>query len=262
MCAAWRGRGPERRNSFRGRPDPTASRPSDPVATDYPRGGRGGAATRRHGLSARPVTERSVPTQAPPSAAALDWPSELWEDPDELKRRCDVARKGGDDAKGRRKAEVARLAGGDSGRAAARKLRTLGMLDDGAAATENARGERRELARTRYMDNASGASLGTPWPGPERLGAAADVVSRRVRDALAAAPALCPAWRPNPAPFDPKWGGPAGKPCAHNEVVMHAVRPFVAAPRGNRPPGLDGPDFRRDFDEVSTLCIGRGVLSA
>ena len=34
-------------------------------------------------------------------------------------------------------------------------------------------------------------------------------------------------WAPNPEPRDEAaWGGPWGKPCGHNEVVMHVLRPF------------------------------------
>ena len=90
----------------------------------------------------------------------------------------------------------------------------------------NKRGETRTLARTKYMDGLSGEDLGAPWAGEVRSGAVADVVSRRVRDAIEEDQALAPGWRPNPE-AEGDWGGLMGKPCGHNEVVMHAVRPFA-----------------------------------
>ena len=68
-----------------------------------------------------------------------------------------------------------------------------------------------------------------PSPAQVRTGAAKDCVSLRVRAALEADwEALAPGWRPNPEPRDDDdWGGSYGKCCGHNEVVMHALRPFA-----------------------------------
>ena len=163
---------------------------------------------------------------APPSGfEALPWPSELWTDLDDVKKRCALARKASSSLKDKKKADVARLAG-SADATSKKKLQLLGMIVDEEAMLTNARGETRTLARTKYMDSVTGADLGAPWAGEVRSGAVADVVSRRVRDAIEEDQALAPGWRPNPE-AEGDWGGARGKPCGHNEVVMHAVRPFA-----------------------------------
>ena len=163
---------------------------------------------------------------APPSGfEALPWPSELWSDLDDVKKRCALARKASSSLKDKKKADVARLAG-SADATSKKKLQLLGMIHDEDAMMTNKRGETRTLARTKYMDGLSGEDLGAPWAGEVRSGAVADVVSRRVRDAIEEDQALAPGWRPNPE-AEGDWGGLMGKPCGHNEVVMHAVRPFA-----------------------------------
>lgn len=82
-------------------------------------------------------------------------------------------------------------------------------------------------AMTRYMDGVRGAALGAPWESGVRLGASCDCLSVQVRRSFVGDASLAPDWRPNPEPSDDDWGGDYGKPCAHNEVVMHALRPFA-----------------------------------
>ena len=163
---------------------------------------------------------------APPSGfEALPWPSELWSDLDDVKKRCALARKASSSLKDKKRADVARLAG-SADATSKKKLQLLGMIVDEEAMLTNARGETRTLARTKYMDGLSGEDLGAPWAGEVRSGAVADDISRRVRDAIEADQGLAPGWRPNPE-AEGDWGGLMGKPCGHNEVVMHAVRPFA-----------------------------------
>ena len=164
---------------------------------------------------------------APPSGfEALPWPSELWTNLEDVKKRCSLARKASSSLKDKKKADVARLAGSVDA-TSKKKLQLLGMIHDDEAMLTNARGETRTLARTKYMDSVTGEDLGAPWAGEVRSGAVADVVSRRVRDAIEADQQLAPGWRPNPDAEGEDWGGRHGKPCGHNEVVMHAVRPFA-----------------------------------
>mmetsp|Transcript_20838 Transcript_20838/g.70593 ORF Transcript_20838/g.70593 Transcript_20838/m.70593 type:complete len:268 (+) Transcript_20838:62-865(+) len=111
------------------------------------------------------------------------------------------------------------------------------MLRNEAAARTAADGSAaRELALTRWLDGAS-LPLRRPercWAQGMRSGASSCAASRRIRDAVfgtdsAAANALAPKWMPSPhdgGGLDDDWGGPFGKACAHNEVVMHCLRPF------------------------------------
>ncbi|OQR85038.1 hypothetical protein ACHHYP_12411 [Achlya hypogyna] len=80
-------------------------------------------------------------------------------------------------------------------------------------------------AQTRWLDVADGAAFGGAWSGAVRHGATKDETSLAVRQAHFQAAAR--EWQPNPEPSDAtEWGGPFGKPCGHNEVVMHHLRPF------------------------------------
>ena len=164
---------------------------------------------------------------APPSGfEALPWPGELWGNLEEVKRRCALARNAEKSVKAAKQANVAKLAG-SADPASRKKLELLGMIHEEQSEITNSRGEARSLARTRYLDSVPGEALGAPWDGEARSGAVADIVSRRVRDALEEdEDALAPGWRPNPV-AEGDWGGVCGKPCAHNEVAMHAVRPFA-----------------------------------
>lgn len=51
---------------------------------------------------------------------------------------------------------------------------------------------------------------------------------RSIRDEISDSTITATGWRPNPhCRDDEAWGGPYGKCCAHNEVVMHFLRPFA-----------------------------------
>ncbi|CAM9956476.1 unnamed protein product, partial [Phaeothamnion confervicola] len=124
-----------------------------------------------------------------------------------------------------------------------KKAAVLGMLSGGGFSAEE-----RCAAETCWLDGRRGADFGGGWPGPVRRGAAAEPAAAALREALerskaaaraiageaavAAAAAALPVttlaeWCPNPEASDEdRWGGRFGKPCGHNEVVMHRLRPF------------------------------------
>ncbi|CAM9140736.1 unnamed protein product [Chrysoparadoxa australica] len=130
-----------------------------------------------------------------------------------------------------------------------KRMAVLGMTAM-ARITRTAAGskEKRLAAETSWIDGAPGDQYGGTWRSV-RLGASCDEASlqvrRQVSEALAATPGGKAAgqnkgkgkgkglkrlgqWRPNPSCADEDaWGGPYGKPCAHNEVVMHHLRPFA-----------------------------------
>ena len=188
-------------------------------------------------------------------ARALPWRAALFAPLDTIKARCRAAR-GAAAAPGDERARTAAIVALHADGASAstrRKMAALGMLGGATTRIANDRGERRELARTRFLDGS--VVDGAPWRGAERDGAAADAVSLRVRDALVEDwETLAPGWRPNPKPGD-GWGGAFGKCCGHNEVVMHAVRPFAplevlntkCCSRADPAPGNDGFDGCLEF---------------
>ena len=82
--------------------------------------------------------------------------------------------------------------------------------------------EKRTSAQTSWLDLAPGERFQCPWTGSSRHGASKDIISLKLRQNLKQLN-----WKPNDQPDDVHdWGGPYGKPCGHNEVVMHQVRPF------------------------------------
>ncbi|KAI9916939.1 hypothetical protein PsorP6_017150 [Peronosclerospora sorghi] len=110
------------------------------------------------------------------------------------------------------------------------KLDVLGLVTL-SAAVGLAMTNDRTSAQTRWMDCAEGSNYGGEWQGAVRHGASKDNASLALRAKFCADKAkrssyLCQ-WRPNNEPLDTeKWGGAFGKACGHNEVVMHALRPF------------------------------------
>ncbi|OQS06874.1 hypothetical protein THRCLA_01098 [Thraustotheca clavata] len=80
-------------------------------------------------------------------------------------------------------------------------------------------------AQTKWLDNAQGAQFGGSWDGSIRHGATKDATSLIVRQNYCSSGKQQNCWHPNPEPAEP-WGGLYGKPCGHNEVVMHHLRPF------------------------------------
>lgn len=140
------------------------------------------------------------------------------------------------------------------------KMTLLGMLSSVDGGSEHPDADRgRCLALTRWMDCAKGTAFGADF-GIIRQGASADGTSFAIRENIAAFRQIVSAyscrkeavkseeeasllprkrrhqlqmcrvvgigWRPNPAGDDDQWGGCYGKSCAHNEVVMHFLRPF------------------------------------
>eukprot|EP00638_Chattonella_subsalsa_P021738 CAMPEP_0117859072 /NCGR_PEP_ID=MMETSP0950-20121206/2900_1 /TAXON_ID=44440 /ORGANISM="Chattonella subsalsa, Strain CCMP2191" /LENGTH=637 /DNA_ID=CAMNT_0005708845 /DNA_START=97 /DNA_END=2010 /DNA_ORIENTATION=- len=135
-----------------------------------------------------------------------------------------------------------------------KKMELLGMLQTKDSEVNDL--DDRMAAQTRWLDGAKGSDWGGSWEGVLRCGASCDKTSLEVRRLheeylirqaqLQAANQKNPAgvkkvklskkerkkfvtagWNPNPNCADlEKWGGRWGKPCGHNEVVMHQLRPF------------------------------------
>lgn len=112
-----------------------------------------------------------------------------------------------------------------------RKMSLLGMLGaTGKGAAQSL--SDRVAARTRWLDGQGGEAHGRCWCGSVRQGASADRVSKGVRRMHEQARGrrgggVTAGWSPNPEPSSEEWGGRWGKPCGHNEVVMHVLRPFA-----------------------------------
>lgn len=110
------------------------------------------------------------------------------------------------------------------------KLEVLGLVTVNAA-VGTAMTDERTSAQTRWMDGADGRAHGGHWDGAVRHGASKDATSLALRKELCAAQATSSSflgkWSPNKEPADAdQWGGAYGKPCGHNEVVMHSLRAF------------------------------------
>lgn len=153
-----------------------------------------------------------------------------------------------------------------------RKMVALGMLSyanqlpkgfkHGTHTSRAYDGTFREVARTRYLDRQipQKSYLSEAWLGDQRTGAFADSVSARIGRCVREKD-YAGNWSPNPE--GEAFGGKFGKACAHNEVCLHCVRPFIPLEVVNtrmcsrkRPaPGNDGYDGCLEF--LKEQCIRR-----
>ncbi|ETW03558.1 hypothetical protein H310_04974 [Aphanomyces invadans] len=126
------------------------------------------------------------------------------------------------------------------------KLLAVGLVAQNAATGMSIHNTRLS-AQTQWLDTADGREFGGSWDGHVRHGATKDATSLVVRANLS----TTDPWAPNPEPSDKQqWGGLYGKPCGHNEVVMHTLRPFFpqevlnarVCSRARPAPGNDGYD--------------------
>ena len=108
------------------------------------------------------------------------------------------------------------------------KLNLLELGSNAEKVSVSVQCEKRLSAQTSWLDFATGQKFQSPWSGSCRHGASKDLISLKLREKVEYAIRQNKSrWQPNDQPDDlHDWGGPYGKPCGHNEVVMHQIRPF------------------------------------